>query len=245
MTVEFRPTVKSINIASEDLTKITLEVKNGSLDGKYDDIRKLSGKTVNILIIPESYNFTIPFDRSTDSPTQRYKVAKDGTVEFIKEEQTQLDVDGKGSIDIINKTFSVDKDIIDQYILNAPNIKHLGAINPREALSKLNDGISMADVADYFEMSESSLLTELEHARAELAGYAHAWNEAKEKGDVSETEETEKVKQEEHVDTTDVKADSVSENENDEKRNTEEEVEEPSETADSNVESAENEDDPY
>ena len=36
MSLEFKLTIKSINIASEDLTKITLEVKNGSLDGKYD-----------------------------------------------------------------------------------------------------------------------------------------------------------------------------------------------------------------
>lgn len=44
MSIEFKPTIKSINIASEDLTKITLEVKNGSLDGQYEDLRKLSGK---------------------------------------------------------------------------------------------------------------------------------------------------------------------------------------------------------
>ncbi|MDU1571561.1 MAG: hypothetical protein E6869_12860 [Enterococcus hirae] len=44
--VNFRPKVKSINIANEELTKITLEVKNNSLDGKLDELRKFSNKVV-------------------------------------------------------------------------------------------------------------------------------------------------------------------------------------------------------
>lgn len=185
MTVEFRPTVKSINIASEDLTKITLEVKNDSLNGKYDELRKFSNKTVSVLIIPETYSFIIPFDKSTNAATLRYEVESDGTVNLVKEEQVQLDVDGKGNVDIFNKSFSIEKDVIDDYILNAPNIKFPGEINPREVLSQLEDEVSLSEIADYFEMSETTLLTELEHARTQLAPFAHAWNTKKEAGEIT------------------------------------------------------------
>lgn len=96
MTLEFRPTVKSINIANEDLIKITLEIKNSSLDGKLDDLRKLSGKTVVANILPDSYSYTQQIDRSTNTPVTEWIVNQDGTTEIRKTEQTQLDVMGKG-----------------------------------------------------------------------------------------------------------------------------------------------------
>lgn len=237
MTVEFNPTVKSINIASEDLTKITLEVKNGSLDGKYDDIRKLSGKTVAVIIVPESYSYTMPFDKSVNKPTQKYEVYADGTVNLVEQEQTQLDIDGKGNIDIIQKTYQVDKEIIDEYILNARSLTFPGEINPREVLEQLDEGLSMKEIAEELEYSEGALIAELEHARQKLAPFADAWKKAKESGDVLPVEKNEKAEQEESVDTTDVEDDSVSENENEEKQEIENESDEVGET--------DGEEDPY
>lgn len=233
MTVEFNPVVKSINIVNEDLTKITLEIKNRSLDGKYDNIRKLSGKTVSVIVVPEIYSFTIPYDKSVDKPTMEYKVFEDGTVELVKQEQTQLDIDEKGNIDIVQKTFSVDKEVIDEYILNAGSFSFPGEVNPREVLQQLAQGVNMSEIAAELEFSESALINELEKARRELAPFADAWKKAIASGNVLPVEETGKVEQEEHVDTTDVEAGSVSENENDEKLNTEiidEPAEEKSET---------------
>lgn len=175
MVVEFNPVVKSINIASEDLTKITLEVKNDSLDGKYDDIRKMSGKSVSVIIVPEMYTYTIPYDQSTNQPIVRYVHYSDGTIKKVQEEQTQLDVDGKGNIDIIQKTFSVDKQIIDEYILYSSSFKFSGEINPREILSQLEEGLTFKEIAEEFEVSEGTLISELEHARRELAPYADSW----------------------------------------------------------------------
>ncbi len=173
MTVEFRPTIKSINIASEDLTKITLEVKNGSLNGKYDALRAFSGKTVNITIVPEYYRYSIPFDKSTNAPTQEYVVNNDGTIDFVQKEQTQLEVDDQGNIDIENRPFEVTKD---EFIRAAKSLEFPGHINPRSVLIRLDDGEPVEEVAEDYEMSAITVLNELEKAREYYAPYAAAWD---------------------------------------------------------------------
>lgn len=174
MSIEFKPTIKSINIASEDLTKITLEVKNGSLDGQYEDLRKLSGKTVVVAMLPDHYSYIQKFDRSTNKPVQEWIVNPDGTAEMKETEQTQLDVDGKGNIDIREIEKKVDKDLIDEYIMKSNSIEFPGIINPRDVISRLDQGDDLGDVADAYEMSDAALLAEIEKARKHFAPFADA-----------------------------------------------------------------------
>lgn len=241
--VSFSPEVKKVTNKSNGNTEVLLVISNSSLKGKADDLNEFLGKTVNIMIVPENYSYTVPFDKSVDKPTMEYKVFADGTVQLVQQEQTQLDVDGKGNVDIVQKSFSVDKEVIDEYILNAGSFSFPGEINPREVLQQLAQGVTISEVAAELEFSESALINELEKARRELAPFADAWKKANASGNVLPVEETEKVEQEEPVDTTDVEADSVSEKENDEKRYTEEEVEEPSETVEVGEDNGEG--DPY
>lgn len=181
MSLEFKPTIKSINIASEDLTKITLEVKNGSLDGKYDTLRKLSGKTVLIAVLPEEYSYVQDYDSSTNKPITEWIINQDGTAEIRKTEQTQLDVDGKGNIDIKRIEKKVAKELIDEYIRQATTLeKPLNCnINPRDVILSLEDGEEFSEIADRYEMSDSSLLTEIEKARQYYAPFADYWNKHK------------------------------------------------------------------
>nr|WP_216682509.1 hypothetical protein [Enterococcus innesii] len=189
MSLEFRPTIKSINIASEDLTKITLEVKNRSLDGKYDDLRRFSGKTVNLTIIPEYYRYSIPFDKSTNAPTQEYVVNNDGTIDFVKKEQTQLDVDDQGNIDIENRPFEVTKEIVDEFIRAAKSLEFPGNINPRSVLIRIEDGEAIEEIAEDYEMSALTVLNELEKAREYYAPYAAAWDKKRNEVVFQETKE--------------------------------------------------------
>lgn len=182
MSLEFKPVIKSINIASEDLTKITLEVKNGSLDGKYDTLRKLSGKTVLIAVLPEEYVYVQDYDSSTNKPVTEWIVNNDGTAEIRKTEQTQLDVDGLGNIDIKKVERKVAKELIDEYIRNATTLETpLNCnINPRDVILSLDKGEEFSEIADRYEMSDSSLLTEIEKARQYYAPFADYWNKHKE-----------------------------------------------------------------
>ena len=198
MSLEFKPTIKSINIASEDLTKITLEVKNGSLDGKYDTLRKLSGKTVLIAVLPEEYSYIQDYDNSTNKPITEWIINQDGTAEIRRTEQTQLDVDGQGNIDIRKVERKVSKEIIDEYIRNATTLeKPLNSnINPRDVILSLADGEEFSEIADRYEMSDSSLLTEIEKARQYYAPFADYWNKHKEDITFAD-EQTEELQNEE------------------------------------------------
>lgn len=191
MSIEFKPTIKSINIASEDLTKITLEVKNGSLDGQYEDLRKLSGKTVVVAMLPDHYSYIQKFDRSTNKPVQEWIVNPDGTAEMKETEQTQLDVDGKGNIDIREIEKKVDKDLIDEYIMKSNSIEFPGIINPRDVISRLGQGDDLGEVADAYEMSDAALLAEIEKARKHFAPFADAWNKVRDEVVFQESKEDE------------------------------------------------------
>ena len=198
MSLEFKPTIKSINIASEDLTKITLEVKNGSLDGKYDTLRKLSGKTVLIAVLPEEYSYVQDYDSSTNKPITEWIINQDGTAEVRKTEQTQLDVDGQGNIDIKRIEKKVAKELIDEYIRQATTLERpLNCnINPRDVILSLADGEEFSEIADRYEMSDSSLLTEIEKARQYYAPFADYWNKHKEDITFAD-EQTEELQNEE------------------------------------------------
>lgn len=201
MSLEFKPTIKSINIASEDLTKITLEVKNGSLDGKYDTLRKLSGKTVLIAVLPEEYSYVQDYDSSTNKPITEWIINQDGTAEVRKTEQTQLDVDGQGNIDIKRIEKKVAKELIDEYIRQATTLeKPLNCnINPRDVILSLDDGEEFSEIADRYEMSDSSLLTEIEKARQYYAPFADYWNKHKDDIVFKDEEEQEDSQEDENT----------------------------------------------
>lgn len=191
MSLGFKPTIKSINIASEDLTKITLEIKNNSLKGKFDDLQKLANKTVQVIVVPESYSYVQQFDSSTKKPVQEYIVNPDGTAELKVTEQTQLDVDGKGNIDIYEVTKKVDKDLIDEYIMKSTSLEFPGNINPRDAITRLNKGEDLGEIADSYEMSDAALLGEIEKARQYFAGFADSWNKVRDEVVFKEPKEDE------------------------------------------------------
>lgn len=228
MTLEFKPTIKSINIANEDLTKITLEIKNNSLDGKYDDLRKLSGKTVVISILPDSYSYTQQIDRSTNTPVTEWIVNQDGTTEIRKTEQTQLDVDGKGNIDIQDTVKKVDKDLVDEYIMAAKTLELPGNvnINPRDVISRLQDGEDLGDIADDYEMSDSALLNDLEKARQYFAPFADFWNQHRDEitfvANGQEPDDTEESQSDAGENEPDETANDEAESENDEPENEDE-----------------------
>lgn len=242
MTLEFKPTIKSINIANEDLTKITLEIKNNSLDGKYDDLRKLSGKTVVISILPDSYSYTQQIDRSTNTPVTEWIVNQDGTTEIRKTEQTQLDVDGQGNIDIQETVRKVDKDLVDEYIMAAKTLELPGNvnINPRDVISRLQDGEDIGEIADSYEMSDSALLNDLEKARQHFAPFADFWNQHRDEINFSD-EESKPIDSEESPAESDETEPDDSRNETDDSETDEAE----NEDENAEIESEDDEEDPY
>ncbi len=176
MTLEFNATLRDKGLGNDDKKKILLEVPVSELKGKVEELTSFANKTVTIQVVPQYYTYSIPFDKSTNAPTQEYVVNNDGTIEFAEKEQTQLDVDEQGNIDIEDRPFEVTKEIVDEFIRAARSLEFPGAINPRDVLSRSEDGEAFEEIAVDYEMSELSLINELEKARSYYAPYAAAWD---------------------------------------------------------------------
>ncbi|HAQ7365463.1 TPA: hypothetical protein IX673_002563 [Enterococcus faecium] len=178
--VNFRPKVKSINIANEELTKITLEVKNNSLDGKLDELRKFSNKVVTVIISEETIEYTVPVNKQTKKPNVEYVVNADGTIDMLKEEQTSLDV-GDGVEEVENIEFLVSKETVDEFIKTATTLQlpENVTVNIRDVLIRLAEGDSMNEIAADHELSETALIDQIELARQYFAPYADSWSKHK------------------------------------------------------------------
>ncbi|EMF0215453.1 hypothetical protein ACYKX7_002459 [Enterococcus hirae] len=179
--VNFRPKVKSINIANEELTKITIEVKNNSLDGKLDELRKFSNKVVTVIISEETISYTLPINKQTKKPNIEYVVNSDGTIEMLKEEQTSLDI-GDGVEEVENIEFLVSKETVDDFIKTATTLQlpENVTLNVRDVLIRLDEGDSMNEIAADHELSETALIDQIELARQYFAPYADTWSKHKE-----------------------------------------------------------------
>lgn len=196
MTLEFNATVRDKGLGNDDKKKILLEVPISELKGKVEELTQLTNKAVTIQIIPQYYRYTVPFDKSTNAPTQEYVVNNDGTIDFVKKEQTQLDVDDQGNIDIEDRPFEVTKEIVDEFIRAAKSLDFPGNINPRSVLIRIEDGEPIEEIAQDYEMSEITVLNELEKAREYYAPYAAAWDKKRNEvvfqdNDSKETEDSE------------------------------------------------------
>lgn len=176
MTLEFNATVRDKGLGNDDKKKILLEVPISELKGKVEELTQLTNKAVTIQIIPQYYRYTVPFDKSTNAPTQEYVVNNDGTIDFVKKEQTQLEVDDQGNIDIENRPFEVTKEIVDEFIRAARSLEFPGNINPRSVLIRIEEGEPVEEIAKDYEMSALTVLNELEKAREYYAPYAAAWD---------------------------------------------------------------------
>ena len=178
--VNFRPKVKSINIANEELTKITLEVKNNSLDGKLDELRKFSNKVVTVIISEETIGYTLPINKQTKKSNIEYVVNSDGTIEILKEEQTSLDI-GDGVEEVENVEFLVPKETVDDFIKIATTLQlpENVNVNVRDVLIRLDEGDSMNEIAADHELSETALIDQIELARQYFAPYADSWSKHK------------------------------------------------------------------
>lgn len=176
MTLEFNATLRDKGLGNDDKKKILLEVPVSELKGKVEELTSFANKTVTIQVVPQYYTYSIPFDKSTNAPTQEYVVNNDGTIDFVQKEQTQLEVDEQGNIDIENRPFEVTKEIVDEFIRAARSLEFPGAINPRDVLCRSEDGESFEEIAADYDMAELALINELESAREYYAPYAAAWD---------------------------------------------------------------------
>ena len=169
--MQFTPKLKQVAIKS-DATTITLEVKDNSLSGKYDEIKKLTGTIINVMFVPEEYEYEIQVDES-NKPVEEFVVEPNGN--------TRVDLMQQGSLleegDQIKKVKRrVQRDLVDEFIMTATSLIFPGEINPRDVISRLQQGEDFSDISYDYGISDASLMDELEKARMYYAPFADYWD---------------------------------------------------------------------
>lgn len=96
MTLEFNATLRDKGLGNDDKKKILLEVPVSELKGKVEELTSFANKTVTIQVVPQYYTYSIPFDKSTNAPTQEYVVNNDGTIDFVEKNRLNLKWMNKG-----------------------------------------------------------------------------------------------------------------------------------------------------
>lgn len=190
--VNFRPELKKATSKGNGVTEVLLIVNNGSLLGKKDDLDALLGKTVSVTIQPETVEYVLPVNKQTKRPNVNYIVNNDGTVEVSKEEQTSLDV-GDGVEEVENQTIQISKDLVDEFISKATSLPLPEDINinPRDVISRINDGEDLGEIAESYEMSDTALINQIEAARQHFAPFANEWNKKRDEVVFQEPKENE------------------------------------------------------
>lgn len=174
--VNFSTELKKVTAKSNGNIEVLMIVSNDSLRGKTDDLNDYLGKTVQVVIHPETYEYSVPYNKQTGKPNIEYIVNNDGTVDVLTEEQTSLEL-GDGVVETEERNMQIDKDTIDSFIMSAHSLVYPDSIsiNPRDVLDRINKGDSITEVAAAYDMSEFTLLNQLEIARKEFAPFADAW----------------------------------------------------------------------
>lgn len=178
--VEFRPTIKAVKMNSGEKQEVVLSIDNGSLNGKFESLSQLVGEAVNVVIQPSMISYQIPFDRETNEAQIKYVFdKKKNKIIEVKEEQMAFDEFGSNSY---FKDFIVERDIVDQYILENELLELPGHIelNPRNILEMLQDEMSYEEIAEELEVKEAAIVTNLEKARMYFAPFAAAWQKENE-----------------------------------------------------------------
>lgn len=199
--VNFRPELKKATSKGNGVTEVLLIVNNGSLVGKKDALDSLLGKTVSVTIQPETVEFSLPVNKQTKQPNIKYIVNNDGTVEVSKEEQTSLDV-GDGVEEVENQTIQISKDLVDEFITKATSLSLPEdiTINPRDVITRINDGEDLGEIAESYEMSDTALINQIEAARQYFAPFANEWDKKRDEVVFSDPEpESEKTEDDENA----------------------------------------------
>lgn len=169
--MQFTPKLKQVAIKS-DATTITLEVKDNSLSGKYDEIKKLTGTIINVMFVPEEYEYEIKVDES-NKPIEEFVIEPNGNTRVDLMQQGSLLEEG-AQIKKVKRR--VQRDLVDEFIMTATSLIFPGEINPRDVISRLQQGEDFSDISYDYGISDASLMDELEKARTYYAPFADYWD---------------------------------------------------------------------
>ncbi|MDK3010843.1 2-methylcitrate dehydratase [Bacillus sp. RB3] len=202
--IEFKPTLKKVNLKPDGKKEIVLEVTDSSLRGKLDVLSEMIDTKVFISLESMQVNFNVTVNAKTNEPVTQYEVDDKGFVKEVKASFEQLEADfdiPEEKIPTREEKEQADREIVDAFIISglAPGLDDLPHDFAYIVKRKL-EGESYLKLANELKISNVKLIEMIDDYRARIAPMAIKWHEWKEKQpDVGEQSKVEEKPKEETV----------------------------------------------
>lgn len=200
--IEFKPTLKKVNLKPDGKKEIVLEVTDSSLRGKLDVLSEMIDTKVFISLESMQVNFNVTLNAKTNEPLTQYEVDDKGVVKEVKASFEQLEADfdiPEEKIPTREEKEQADREIVDAFIISglAPGLDDLPHDFAYIVKRKL-EGESYLKLANELKISNVKLIEMIDDYRARIAPMAIKWHEWKEKQpDVAEQPKAEEKPKEE------------------------------------------------
>ncbi|CAM4390799.1 hypothetical protein BAMA_15515 [Bacillus manliponensis] len=183
--IEFKPTLKKVNLKPDGKKEIVLEVTNTSLNGKLDALSEMIDMKVDVSLESLTVNYNVTLNAKTNKPIREYEVDDKGVVQEVKPAFEQLEADfdiPEENIPTREEKEQADREIIDAFILSglAPTFDGMSNKLP-EIVRRRLEGESYLKLANELKMSSGQIVEMIDEYRKRLAPLAMKWNEWKEK----------------------------------------------------------------
>ncbi|MGG1147813.1 2-methylcitrate dehydratase [Bacillus wiedmannii] len=200
--IEFKPTLKKVNLKPDGKKEIVLEVTDSSLKGKLDALSDLIDTKVLIALESMQVSFNVTINAKTNEPVTQYEVDEKGIVQEVKASFEQLEADfdiPEEKIQTREEKEQTDREIVDAFIISglAPSFDRMPNKMP-EIVKRRMEGESYLKLANELDMSSGQIIEVIDEYRKRVAPLAIKWHEWKEnQPDVAEQPKAEEKPKEE------------------------------------------------
>ncbi|QTR88977.1 2-methylcitrate dehydratase [Bacillus cytotoxicus] len=182
--IEFKPTLKKVNLKPDGKKEIVLEVTDSSLKGKLDALSDLIDTKVLIALESMQVSFNVTINTKTNEPITQYEVDDKGIVKEVKPEYEQLEADfdiPEEKIPTREEKEQADREIVDEFIISglAPTFDGMPRKLPKIVKRRL-EGESYLKLANELDMSSGQIIEVIDEYRKRVAPLALKWHEWKE-----------------------------------------------------------------
>ena len=178
----FKALVKKINLNPNGVQEIVLEASGDELRGQLEYLARMIDHHTQIEIESTIVNYNVQIDSSTKKPLIEYRVDESGVVHEVKNPE-QLELPGlpKAEVKIEDETLTIDREVVDEFILNdmAPTFDDLPK-NIDEISKRRIQGDSYITLANELETSSGKVVELIDEFRKRIAPLAQKWWEWKE-----------------------------------------------------------------
>lgn len=182
--INFKPTVKAVNLKSDGDIEIKILVPGHEMRGRIEMLHEMIGEKVEAEFASTVVSYNVQINARTSKPVTQYRVDDTGVVHEVKPEGEQVEMElgfPPEKLKIEDKPNSIELQIIVDFILEslAPEYEDL-LYDFHIIHDRLSKGETYSRIATDLGISSGKLAEMVEEYRRRVAPLAAKWNEWRE-----------------------------------------------------------------